>query len=456
MTLTALAMVLFAGFLFPANTAKAQAIDNLELTLEVALKSAMEGNPDVLVSALEVQRAQSQLKAVKGNFLPQVSVDGQYARNLKRPVFFLPADSNFPGAGGGGTGPDEGTVIEAGFDNSYQLAAQATLPLYNRQLITSAKAARTAINISERGQDISKNEIATQVRKAYYDALLAKESLEVLGRSLENAQQNFTNTQNQFAQQLVPQYDVIRAEVQVENLRPDLLQGENDYEAAISNLKLLANIPDELPVVLAQSLQQLMESTGTELLAQYTVENNPNLLQLGAQAVYQQEQIQVQQASYFPTIAAFANYGTQSQSNNFRFSDYFWVNTSSVGLQLNIPVFQGLTRMRSVEQARIDLKQTEIQREYLVRSLNVQARNALNRIQRTRAAMEAQRRNIAQAQKGFEIAQISYRSGYGTLIEANDAELALTQARLGYLQVVYEYLNALADFEQLTGNKSNN
>lgn len=436
-----------------ATLVAAQPTDTLNLTIEQALNSALEGNPDIRIAELDVQRAQSQLKAAKGNFLPQVSVDGQYARNLKRPVFFLPADSNFPGAGGG-NGPEEGTVIEAGFDNSYQLTGQASLPLYNRQLIANTRAAKTAVAINERGLDISKSDIATQVRKAYYDALLAKESLEALRLSLENAQQNLVNTQNQFAQELVPQYDVIRAEVQVENIRPDILQGENDYEVAISNLKLLANIPDETPVVLSQTLQQLMDGSNTELLAQYTVENNPNLLQLGAQAVYQQEQIMVQQSSFFPSVAAFANYGTQSQANDFNFRDYFWVNTSSVGLQLSIPVFQGFIRVRQVEQARIDLKQIEIQREYLEKSLSIQARNALNRVQRAKAGMEAQRRNIAQAQKGFEIAQVSYRSGYGTLIEANDAELALTQARLGYIQVVYEYLNALADFEQLTGSMS--
>ncbi|WP_181885175.1 TolC family protein [Pontibacter diazotrophicus] len=435
---------------------KAQANDTLRLTLDEALNSAVTGNADILIAELEIQRAQSQRRAVTGGFLPQIGVDGQYTRNLKRPVFFLPAGSNFPGGGGGGGGgTQEGSVIEAGFDNSYTLTGQATLPLYSRELIANARAAKTAVSISERGLDINMNDATAQVRKAYYDALLARESLEVLEISLENAQQNFINTQNQFAQELVPEYDVIRAQVQVENVRPDILQGENDYEAAISNLKLLANIPDEVPVVLAQTLEGLMQGDNAELLAQYTIQSNPNLLQLNAQAVYQQEQIKVQQSTFFPSLAAFGNYAYQTQANDFNFGEYLWVNTSAVGLQLSIPVFQGLTRLRQVEQARIDLKQTEIQRKYLTKSLTIQARNALNRVQRARASMEAQQVNIAQAQRGFEIAQVSYRSGYGTLIEVNDAELALTQARLGYIQVIYEYLNALADFKQLTGNESN-
>ena len=429
---------------------KAQIMDTLRLTLEETVTRAMTGNPDILISQLGVRRANSQLRAAKGSFLPQVGIDGQYARNLKRPVFFLPAGTNFPGGGGGG-GPEEGTVIEAGFDNSYQMAAQANVPVYNRELIANARAAKTAVAVNERGVDISKNEIRMQIQKAYYDVLLAEESLAVLNQSLINAQQNFENTRTQFARELVPQYDVIRAEVQVENIRPSILQAQNDLEGALSNLKLLANIPDEAPLVLAETLEGFLESSNAEFLNTFSVDDNPNLLQLDAQKFLQQQQIKVQQASYFPVLSAFANYAFQSQANNFDFRDYFWVNTSAVGLQLSVNVFQGFIRARQVEQARLDLEQTEIQRQYLSKTLTVQARNALNRVKRAKAALEAQQANIAQAQKGFEIAQVSYQSGFGTLIEVNDAELALTQSRLSYLEVVYEYLNAIADFEQLTG-----
>ncbi|WP_168193934.1 TolC family protein [Pontibacter sp. SGAir0037] len=429
--------------------ARAQISDTLRLTLEETVESAISGNPDVLLAQLSVKRANSQLRAVNGGFLPQVGIDGQYTRNLKRPVFFLPAGSNFPGAGGGGS---EGvTVIEAGSDNSYQLAAQANVPIYSRELILNSRAAKTAVNVNERGLDISRNDIRMQVKKAYYDVLLAQESLKVLQQSLQNAQRNFENTRNQFAQELVPQYDVIRSEVQVENIRPDILQAENSLEAATSNLKLLANIPDEIPVVLVQTLQEFLNSSNTELLTSFGVENNPSLKQLDVQEMLQEQQVQVQQSSYFPSVSAFGNYAYQSQANNFNFREYLWVRTSGVGLQLSVPVFQGFVRSRQIEQAKLDLEQVQIQKQYMSKSLTIQAKNALNRVKRARAALAAQEKNIAQAQKGFEIAQVSYRSGVGTFIDANDAELALTQSRLSYLEVVYEYLNAIADFEQLTG-----
>ena len=433
--------------------APAQVVDTLALKLDETLESALTGNPDILISKLEIERAESQLKAAKGAFLPNVGVDGQYVRNIKRPVFFLPPGEGFGGAEGGG----EGTVIEAGFDNSYNITAQGNLPLYNQELIASARTARTAVALQRKGLDISQNEIATQVKKAYYEALLARESLQVLNQSLENAQRNYQNIQNQFEQELVPEYDVIRAEVQVANLRPDILQGQNNYEAALYNLKLLSGIPQEIPVSLEESLVTFYEETRlTELLEPYSVQDNPQLQQLEVQQELNEEQIGLQKAAFYPTLSAFGNYAYQAQANNFDFENYFWVNTASVGLQVNIPLFEGLTRLRQIEQAQIDLEQTQIQREFQQKSLSIQAENALNRIRRAERSLEAQERNIAQAERGYEIAQVSYNSGVGTLIEVNDAELALTQARLNRLEVVHEYLTAVADFKQITGDEITN
>ena len=423
--------------------------DTLYLSLDEVIESAITGNPEILLSKLEVQRANTQMKEVQGAFWPSIGIDGQYIRNLKRPVFFLPPGEGFGGAGG----DPEGTVIEAGFDNSIQATAQATLPLYNRELFTSARVAEKTIELQEKALDISRNDILAQVKKAYYEALLAKESLEVLQLSLINAVRNYENIQNQFRQELVPQYDVIRAEVQVENVRPDIMQGENAYEAAIQNLKLLANIPEEIPIALEESLEDIYSKSNTAIIDRYSLEYNPQLQQLTIQQALREHQIQLRQSAFFPTLSAFGNYAFQSQANHFNFSDYYWVNTSSVGVQLNIPVFQGLTRSQQIEQARIDLRQTEIQRQYQQRSLSIQAENALNRLHRARKSMEAQERNISQAEKGYQIARVSYSSGVSTLVEVNDAELALTQARLNQLEVIYEFLNALADFNQLTGNQ---
>ena len=445
------ALVVFLLLMASPTHAQQQA-PTLNVSLEELLNSGLEGNSDIVQAYLDLQKAEAEQKAVAGGFLPQVNLSGQYDRNIKRPVFFFPADGGgFPGTGGGG-GTSEGAVIEVGFDNSIQTSAQAELPIYNRELIENNRLAKTSIKISQSNLDINKNELTNQIRKSFYEVLFAQESLRVLEASLENAIANFENIQNQFSRQLVPEFDVIRAEVQVENLRPDIIQSENELENAINQLKLLANIPEDMHIDLGGDLGEFYDSSINEIPYQeLDLSNNPTLAQVALQTELQENQLKLRQAGFTPSVSTFANYAILSQANNFNFSDYFWVNTAAVGLRVNIPVFQGFSRNRRVEQARLDVKQAEVQKEYTERSLNIQAQNALNRMERALKSMKSQEKNIAQAERGYQIAQVSYSNGMGTLIEVNDAELAMTQARLNVLQTKFEFLTAMSDLKELSG-----
>src|SRR5690554_571377 len=149
----------------------AQEAPIINVTLDELLESGLKGNADIVQAYLELQKAEAGQKAVAGGFLPQVSLSGQYDRNIKRPVFFFPSDGGrFPGTGGG-NGASEGNVIEVGFDNSFQASAQAQLPVYNKELIENNRLAKTSIKISRTNLEANKNELANNIRKAYYEVL---------------------------------------------------------------------------------------------------------------------------------------------------------------------------------------------------------------------------------------------------------------------------------------------
>ena len=59
---------------------------------------------------------------------------------------------------------------------------------------------------------------------------------------------------------------------------------------------------------------------------------------------------------------------------------------------------------------------------------------------------------VASAQKGYDITEVSYKAGRSTLIELNDAQLALTQSKLAESQAIYNFLTAKAQLEQTLGH----
>lgn len=424
---------------------KTNSADTVNLTLNEAEKLALDQNLNLSRVQLAVDQADYQIKIVKGRFLPELNINGSYTRNIKRPVFFLPASENFPGGGGG--------VIEAGFDNSYSATARASLPLYNQNLIDQVDAAEIQKKLSASQVEIEQNDLLAQVRTTFFNTLLAKESYQVLQENLENAQENFENTKNLFSQGLVPEYDVIRSEVQVENLKPEIDRAFNNYRASINQLKLLLNIDLDNNLSLLNDLNDYYQSYNQLDLPDPEIRSNPQLQSIRIQAELQEQQIEISESAFYPSLSAFGNYQYQAQANNFDFSEYRWVNTSAAGIQLNIPIFAGLTRFNQVDQAELELQRIQLQRRFTRGSLSVQAQNALNQVQQARSRIDAQESNIRQAEKGYQIAQISYQKGVATQLDVNDARFALTQSRLNQIQAINDYLVALVNFQQVTGIK---
>lgn len=81
----------------------------------------------------------------------------------------------------------------------------------------------------------------------------------------------------------------------------------------------------------------------------------------------------------------------------------------------------------------------------------MQVDNAFNNIVAAREKMTANEVTVRQAQKAYEIAEVRFNTGAGTILELNSSELSLTQAKLNYSQAIYDYLAARADYEKIIG-----
>ena len=83
----------------------------------------------------------------------------------------------------------------------------------------------------------------------------------------------------------------------------------------------------------------------------------------------------------------------------------------------------------------------------------MQQQSYLNSMTASVEQMASNKEAIVQAQKARDIAEKLYEVGRGTVLELNNAEVALTQAKLAYTQTIYDYLSAKADLEKLQGKE---
>jgi len=420
----------------------------ITLTLEKSINLALDINANLKVANLEVQKSQAQIVEARSNLFPQLNASGQYIRNIEKPVIFLPPGTPF---GGGGS-----STLEIGYDNSYNGTLGLTMPIFSNQIFSGLSIAKINTELTKENLRAVKSQTISDVTKSFLSVLLAREYRDLLQKSLDNAIENLDNIKSLNTRGIVADYDLLRAEVQVENLRPQVLQAENNYQITQDALKITIGLDASIDIEVSGDLNfdSTYQIPKTEEITQQVLMSNPDLQRLEKQTQLTKESINFEKSARYPSLALFGNYQYQTQANDFKWSDYKWVNTFAMGVQLQFPIFTGFKINSRIEQAKVTNSQVEEQKRAYTEAIQTQVINVLYRIEQAMHRVQVQTKSIQQAEKGYEIAQVRYQNGVGTQLELNDADLALRQARTNYVQAVYDFQIAIADLQQLTGNSN--
>lgn len=419
----------------------------LNLDLATALKIAHDNNPTIKIAELEIQRVDYSKKEALGNLLPSLSASGQYTNNIMKSVMFMP--ESFSQMMGGQK------YMEIGYKNSYTGSISAGLPLVNFSLWEQIKSKQCEIDLILEQARASKIDMTKQVKDAYFAVLLAKNSLKVLERSINNAKETLKSTEAGFEQGVVSEYDLIRAKVQVNNLNPSYIAAKNGLELAVLQLKMILSLPQEQEIVFLENLEDFSDRivSVTDAESERAVNNNSELRQLDLNIMSLQHNLKMVNSQHLPSLSAFGQYTYQTQAEDFRFSEYNWVGSAAVGLQLSIPIFNGRTVVNKAKQLKISLQELQLQKQYASDGIDLQIQSAINNMKAAQEQLSVNKDAISQAERGYEIAKVRYQTGSGTILELNDSELSMTQANLNYQQSLYDFLTAQTNLEKVLGKE---
>lgn len=418
--------------------------DSLHLTLDKALEIALSENPSIKVADKEIEKVDYSRKEAWAGLIPSISAEGSYSRNVKKPVLFLSED--MAGSMGGSS------TIEIGSDNSYSAALSAAMPLFNMTLFKSIQMTEVEMKSALESARQSRINMINEVKKAYYNCLLANDSYNVMLRSLQNARENYENTRKMYDQGAAAEYDVIRSEVQVRNLEPSVTEAKNGRKIAGLMLKILLGVDRDIPLGFEENLEAFKEVIEEMPPApEQDISNNSDIRQLDIQKLQLDKQFELTRAQRYPSLSAFINFQFQTQANHFRFDDYQWAKPIIAGLQLQIPIFSGFSKRYQENQVKISMEQLEFQRENVERQVSVSVLNAYSTMESAAQRIESANVAVYQATRGYDIAKTRYETGAGTLLELNDAEVALTQARLNLNQARFDFLSARSEYEKTLG-----
>lgn len=434
----------------------ARAQDVLKLNLSKALEIALSENPTVKVADKEIEKKKYAQKGSYAALFPQISFAADYNRTLKKQVMYM------DGFDMGSTEIPEGTEavdmskgIEVGRDNNWSLGFNASMPLVNASLWKSLSISALDVELSIEQARSSKISMVNQVKKSFYSVLLANDSYRVFKESYDNAMENYLDIKKKYEQGTVAEYDLIRADVTVKNSEPNMLQALNSLTLAKWQLKALLGMDLETEI----DCEGTLVDFETELFADFlstdtTLAENTDLKQIDLQAEQLKKTLMMQKFDYLPTLSLTGLYQWTSMNNDFKFKDYQWNPYSMIGVSLSIPIFSGGSKYHKIKQTQVSMQQMDLQREDTKRNLQLAIKQYMDNMNTCIKKFDAAQKGVEQANRGYLIAQKRYDTGAGTLLEMNDAELALTQSKLNFNQSIYDYMVAKSDLEKVLGQQT--
>lgn len=429
-----LVMQLICSFLIAAEGKKI--ISNL--TLDRAIEIALKENSQVKIARYEIEKSESKLTESYSSLIPSINGEGSYIRNIKKPVFFLPDFF-------GGTG--QVRPIEIGSKNSYSAQLKFGMPIFVGQAYTGIVMSRLGLDLSKLSYEETLAQIRLNTTKAFLDVLLTRETAKFIRESYENALRNLENAKKLNKAGLISDFDYLSAQVEVEKIKPNVLQADYTYQTALNFLKSILNLSAEDSIEVVGDFQSFIINKNLPQLENYVVENTFTLKKLSLQKQIADKNIMLQRWGHFPSLIAFGNYQIQTQAEDYNFNAYRWVKSAAVGLSLSVPIFSGFGVKSKVEQAEIQSKELDETINYTRKQLNIAITNTQNRIATGLEKIEAQKLNKEKARKSYQIAEVRFNEGMSTQLEISNANLNLLSAEIGYAQAIYEYLVAQAELE---------
>ncbi len=455
--------------------------EGLKINLNQALQIAMSESPTVKVADIEIEKKKYAKKEVQSGLWPTISASAGYTRTLKKQVMYM------GGGGGGGlqsmimdplmelltplyqqhpelpfppSGSGESTTessddggMEVGLDNNWNAGFNLSIPIFAPSLYKSIKLTSLDIESSLEASRASRQDLVNQVSKAYYQLLLAQDSYDVLQRGYAQAEENFRIVNNKFEQGLVSEYDKIRADVQVRNLKPSLVQAKNAIVLTKLQLKVLMGIDTDIDLEVDGSLEDYEQQMYVDYLNVDTASlaSNTDLRNLEIQSRMLDESLKLDRTAFMPTVALSASLQWTAMNDNFKFKDYKWNPYSMVGVTVSVPIFSGFKNTSKVKQTKLQIEQLDWNRINVERGLRMQMKSYVDNMNTSLEQLGSNKEGVRQAEKGRLIAQKRYEVGGGTIIELNDAEVALTQAKLAYEQAIFDFLTSKTDLDKVLG-----
>lgn len=396
----------------------------LRLGLEEAVRRAVTLNDEVLIARAEEARVRGLETEVRSRSLPELTADFGYTRNIQRPVIFFNAEEGVQ-------------QVSIGNDNEYAFGLTLRQPLIDFSLGPARRAAGLSRRSTAATVEAARTSVALAARVDYYTVLLDEALLDVQERALAQARDRLAEVEQRHRAGTASDFDLLTAQVEVDNIRPELIEARNRLEQDRDGLKRTLALPLDRELVLTDSLRPMPEGVPEAPVEQALAER----ADVDAQRIrvdLQQANLDAEEGGAWPSFDLVANFSRRASSDEFLPAERDYTQSASAGISMSLPIFDGRARSGRVQQAEAARDRERYRLERLEADVRLEVQQAERALAAARERVAASEANVTRAERALEIAQTRFQNGLSTQVELNDAELAATRARTNHARALYD------------------
>jgi outer membrane protein len=426
--------------------AQSYAQEPVALSLKDCIDYALKNSVSAKNARIDVELQKAQNNEVTGRTLPQISGEGKYTQFFDVQQQFLP--SQFAGL-------PPGDFVPLGFSPKLSNVGSlnASQLLFNGSIFVALQARKTLMKLAEQKAEMTNEDIRYNVNKAYAGLVIAHKQFGVMKNSLDLMRKSTRDMTITYENGLVEKIEVNRMEVQLSNLQSDSLGLANIIEVTEKMLKYTIGMDMSTPIVLTdESVIDNASEAANLLLQESNVENN-----IGYQLAYTGVKLQEYDLKRYrfeglPTLAAFGSAGYNRAAD--KFDDLInkpYPGFSLAGLQLNVPIFDGLQRRNRVKSAKLKLEKAENDLDNAKRGIEFQTKSAQSTLANALKTTEGRKRTMDLATTVLDLSQKKYQAGVGSNQDVILAQSDFLRAQNAYFEALLSVVNAKADLQKALG-----
>ncbi len=415
------------------------------LSLEQAVRLALQNNSLMKASELGVEAAQARVRVAIAAYLPKVSFD-HTVTGSNNPVYVFGSlltqrrftQDNFALDRLNAPSP------LSNFQNRFSVAQ--SLFDFGR---TRARVAQSRLGSShsEKELEATRSHLIFRVVKSYYEALLTREMVQVAEAAVRSARAAEDSARARLSAGVALESDVLSLQVHRAGQEEEMLKASALLRLAQSALCFELGLPLERHFVLVQPVTPLpRDTTDLPTLQAAALQNRPDYRQSQLDSQTQELAVKAARSEFLPSVSLFGSWETDDQSIASRAG-----NNWLAGVNLHFSLFDGRADAAKLAESRFQQKRTSAMQEHLAQTVRLQVQKAFLDLETAGQRIVVSQQAVSRAEESVRIIRNRYETGLATVTDLLRAETALTAAKGNHLRALFDQRVSAANLDLQAG-----